>query len=247
MAELEIPPDLHRNHERDRAAGLDDAVWLIDHMCEHVGVADLSDVDLLDWGCGTRFTQAFLSRGVPIGHYVGVDTAQRVIESLAEQVSDPRFEFVYVDVLNERYNPDGQPLSELSVPELEGRHFDLIGLFSVFTHLAPHDFEALLRLLRRFTTPESRLFFSLFINERTEGGHGYSDQASAGLRKTDAGPPKMRIAPPDFVDADPSRPLWAALYSRRHARDLIERNGWEIVEIAPPLERIQHHVVCRPA
>ena len=53
MAELEMPPDLYRNHERDPAAALDDAVWLIHHMCEHVGVPDLSDVHLLDWGCGT--------------------------------------------------------------------------------------------------------------------------------------------------------------------------------------------------
>jgi len=44
-------------------------------------------------------------------------------------------------------------LSELTVPEIEGRRFDLICLFSVFTHMVPDDYIAMLRLLRRFVKP----------------------------------------------------------------------------------------------
>jgi SAM-dependent methyltransferase len=242
VGELTSPSDLLRNHARDPERSLDDAVWLIEHMCEHLGLADLANVDLLDWGCGMRFAQAFLNRGVPVGHYVGVDAAGPIIGYLQQHVSDPRFEFVYVNIEHGRYNPSGAPLSSLVIPELEGRQFDQICLFSVFTHLSPPDFEGLLRLLRRLVTPAGRLFFSLFINERTEGGHGYADRASAGLPE-----PPMKIAAPDYIDADPSRPLWVALYSRRHARSLIERSGWRILEISPPTRQIQHHVVCSPA
>jgi hypothetical protein len=45
------------------------------------------------------------------------------------------------------------------------QQFDLICLFSVFTHLAPHDYVAMLRLLRRHATPDARLIFSLFVRD----------------------------------------------------------------------------------
>jgi SAM-dependent methyltransferase len=46
-----------------------------------------------------------------------------------------------------------------------GEQFDVISLFSVFTHLAPHDFPAMLRALRPCAARDGRLIFSLFINE----------------------------------------------------------------------------------
>ncbi|HEY5171402.1 MAG TPA: class I SAM-dependent methyltransferase, partial [Acidimicrobiia bacterium] len=199
-------------------------------------------------------TQAFLNRGVPIKHYVGVDVSQSVIDFLRSNVSDPRFEFFHLDARNELYNPAGQPLSELTVPEIEGRRFDLICLFSVFTHLAPPDYAAMLKLLRRFVKPDGRLFYSLFVNERTEGGFGYVDRLSAAIATSQNRQVKERIAAalghaeatPDFRDADPNQPLLVALYSRRHALELIDGTGWEAVEVCPPDLHIQHHIVCSP-
>ena len=163
MPNLELPPELRRNRESDPVAALD-AVWLIDHMCHHVGLDDLADAHVLDVGCGLRFTQAFVDRAVPIGRYVGIDTDRAVIDFLASHVHDSRLEIRrHRPRPHALYNPDGQPLAELSIPEIEGREFDLICLFSVFTHLAPHDYVTMLRLLHRFTKRGARLFFTLFI------------------------------------------------------------------------------------
>src|SRR6266568_4104782 len=112
------------------------------------------------WRNQVRDPEALVDAAVwLIGHYVGVDVSREVVDFLRSNVSDPRFEFFHLDAQNDRYNPTGQPLSDMTVPEIEGRRFDLICLFSVFTHLAPADYAAMLRLLRRFVKPGGRLFY----------------------------------------------------------------------------------------
>jgi SAM-dependent methyltransferase len=255
VAELVVPSELCRNKSHDAEAVVDAAVWLIDHMCDHIGARDLGGLDVLDFGCGVRFTQAFLNRAVPIKHYVGVDVANPVIDFLRSNVSDRRFEFFHLDARNDRYNPTGRSLSEMAVPEIEGRRFDLICLFSVFTHLEPVDYVAMLKLLRRFVRPEGRLFYTLFINEQTEGGHGWVDHMSRAIAPSDD--PRFleavasRLAsaaePPDYCDAIPHDPLRVALYSRRHAIELIDHTGWELLSVSPPDIHLQHHIVCAPS
>jgi SAM-dependent methyltransferase len=252
--ELVVPSGPCRNASDDPVAVVDSAVDLIDHMCAHIGIPDLGELDVLDFGCGVRFTQAFLNRGVPIGHYVGVDVSHTVIDFLRSHVLDPRFEFFHLDAHNGLYNPTGQPLSELTVPEIEGRRFDLICLFSVFTHLAPPDYTAMLRLLRRFVKPDGRLFYTLFINERTDGGLGYIDRLGAAMAKSQD--PRMHAPSasdvggertvPAFRDGDPNKPLLVALYSRAHAMELIDDTGWRVLEVSPPILDMQHHIVCAP-
>ena len=249
---LVVPPALHRNAIPDGIAALDSAVWLIEHMCGQVGASDLGHLDVLDVGCGVRFTQAIVNRKVPIGHYVGVDVSREVIDFLQAEVSDPRLEYFHLDAHNARYNPTGRPLAELTVPEIEGRRFDLICLFSVFTHLAPSDYAAMLRLLRPLVSDDGSLFYTVFISELTEGGHGYLDRMSAEVDRSQRPELKARLAslieqPPDFLDAIPEQPLMVALYSRRHATELIDNTGWEIRSVSPPgLHGLQHHIICTP-
>jgi SAM-dependent methyltransferase len=251
--ELVVPSELCRNR-MDPDTAVDAAVWLIGHMCDHLGVRDLGNLDVLDFGCGVRFTQAFLNRSLPIGHYVGVDVSREVIDFLRGNVSDPRFEHYHLDAQNDMYKPDGQPLAEMTVAELESRRFDLICLFSVFTHLPPADYVAMLRLLRRFVRPDGRLFYTLFINETTVGGHGYVDRMAKAMAASDD--PRVneaagaRVAeggePPDFCDAIPNQPLAAAVYSRRHAIELVTDTGWDVMSVSPPDIHLQHHIVCAP-
>ena len=168
-----------------------------------------------------------------------------LIEFLQENVGDPRFSFYPLDVHNDMYNPDGAPLTEntpLPIPEAS---FDVICLFSVFTHLAPHDYVAMLKLLRRFARPDARIIFSLFVNETTPGGHGWVDRMvpyiEAAITEENVNQP-----PADFVDWVPEKPLWRAVYSRRHATELVEGTGWEIESLNDPTEVIQHYMICKP-
>jgi SAM-dependent methyltransferase len=224
-------------------------------MCQRVGLADLRDTDLLDMGCGVKFAKLFVNHGVPIRRYVGIDVYREMVEFLQASVDDPRFEFYHVDVKNDLYNPTGKPFSEdLQLPIGE-RTFDLICLFSVFTHLAPEDYCTMLRLLRRYVRPDGRLFFSLVIDELTEGGHGLMDSFSKLL---EADPQLLESAPVQGVgeggkrrvkryrELDPTRPLLGAIYSEEYARELIESTPWRVVELSQPDVYIQHSFVCAP-
>ncbi len=237
---LRVPLELCRNLMLKPQAVVDEAVWLIDHMCVHIGIPDLSDSDVLDVGCGVRFTQAFLDRGVPVKHYTGVDVSSEVIDWLQQNVEDPRFEYHLLDAHNELYNPTGSPLADIA---LDLGTFDLICLFSVFTHLAPHDYQAMLTLLRRYAGPDTRLFYTLFLNEKTDDGYGLIDRVSQELSPATVTP----VAQEPFVDLDPAQPLAWAVYSRDYAFELIDGTGWVVQNVSPPGEHLQHHIVCTPS
>jgi SAM-dependent methyltransferase len=246
-SELRVPLKFRRGALKlDEEESIDSAVSLINHMCAKVGLEDLRDTEVLDFGCGVKFTQAFLNRSLPVKKYVGVDVYRELIEFLAANVDDPRFEYRHIDAHNALYNPGGRPLADATVP-LDGRTFDLICLFSVFTHLAPPDYQTMLKLLRRHVRDDGRLFYTLYVNERTAGGHGLIDTWVQGLS------PELKEslegaggAKQPFCDLDPSRPLLHAVYTEEYARELVAGTGWEVLSLSPPDVHIQHHIVCVP-
>lgn len=247
---LSVPRKLRRGGKGgDEAASVESAKDLIELLCRVSGVEDLSDMSILDVGCGCKVVQAILNEGLPVGRYTGIDVFPELIEYLQSQVNDPRFHFHTMNIHNEMYNPEGEPLSEqTALPLVGGELFDIICLFSVFTHLAPHDYSAMLRLLRPYIKPGGKLVFSLFVHEETAGGHGFIDDIARVMiaenivvaeRLADEGPP-------DFLDWDASKPLFRAIYSRKHALELIEGSGWALESLNDPEENIQHFIVCSP-
>jgi SAM-dependent methyltransferase len=254
MRHLEIPPRFNRSASslRDPDAAEESASFLIRYVCDKLGLVDLSAQEVLDVGCGTKFTQAFLNRQIPINRYVGIDVHYEMISFLRHNVANPHFEYHHVNVRNELYNPDAPPMSEHSDLGVSARTFDVIWLFSVFTHLAPHDYSTMLKLLRRYARPEGRLIYTLFIDEFTDGGYGFIDKLDKGIRArwerdriTKRSEERAREVRP-FVDVYPDYPLRCALYSREYAFELIEGTGWAPLELLPPNEFAQHHFVCAP-
>jgi SAM-dependent methyltransferase len=246
-----IPARLRRSAITDEQATIIGAAALLEQLCELVGVEDLSRCDVLDVGCGVKFTQAILNHGIPIKSYVGLDVYREMIEFLSSNVHDPRFEYHHVDVRNDLYNPDAPPMTVGTDLGLGDRTFDVICLYSVFTHLAPSDYVTMLKLVRRHIRPDGRLVYTLFIDELTAQGHGLMDffERTLSQGQNDFGPnaaaDTVRQVLP-FRDLDPKRRLMYALYSRQHAQELVEGTGWEPLRLVPPTEHAQHIFVCRP-
>lgn len=239
---LHVPDRFRRGHGRTEAESIESGVVLLGYMAEVMGAETLASVDVLDVGCGVKVTQAILERGIPIGSYTGVDIASPIIDFLREQVDDPRFEHHHLDGYNERYNPGGAVLTATTrLPVDDGRTFDLISLFSVFTHLDPRDYRVMLQMLRPYIRPDGRLYYSLYIDERTAGGHGLMDRFAVTWGDDAIGHTV------DFRDMKPEKPLQWALYSRQHALDLIDGTGWEVVGVDDPRPEIQHAITLRPA
>src|SRR6266571_4950171 len=113
---LRIPPELLlRGGFKDDETAVRYGVWGIEHMCQELGLDDLGETEVLDFGCGFSFTQALINRSLPIRRYVGVDVSKEIIEFLRRNVEDPRFEYHVIAAHNEMYNPNGEPLSEIAL------------------------------------------------------------------------------------------------------------------------------------
>ena len=247
---LEVPMKLRRGSRKgNQEEHVASALWLIQLLGRVLGTADLSKSDVLDMGCGTKLVQGLLDNQLPIQRYVGIDVYREMIDFLNSRVSDPRFSFYHMDTHNEMYNPQGIPLDGALGLPIQDDQFDVICLFSVFTHLAPHDYREMLRLLRPYVKATGKLVFSLFVNEETPGGHAFIDGVAQSFKKDPQLLSRIGESPPevpDFMDWDPTRPLTWALYSRTHALDLVEDTGWEVESLNDPEEYIQHYMVCRP-
>jgi SAM-dependent methyltransferase len=242
-------------------AWLESGLFLVDLLARTIGQDDLSETDLLDVGSGRLIVKTLLDRSLPIAHYSGLDGDPEVIESLRSSVSDPKFEFHHLDVHNALYNPDGKRLEQFDLLPVGPRRFDLISLFSFFTHLAPADYVGMLQLLRRHVTPDGTLIFSLLIIDAAHPSpweqairhHLNHDDPRVRARAAAAVDRALQRSAregqdPRFVDEIPGRPLERARYTRDYAIELVEGTGWEIEAIHPPHPKgyIQHYMVCRP-
>ncbi len=252
---LPVPPELQRGGHHDRKEWIDSGVFAVDLLCRTVGRPDLAGVDVLDVGCGTKIVKTLLDHSTPIGRYVGVDAYGPVIDWLTANVDDPRFEFHHFDAHNDLYNPGGTPLADFAELPVDGAAFDLICLFSVFTHLAPDDYIAMLRLTRRHAKPGSRLLFSLFLND-PDAPSPVALALAASLASDDpAEVEKAQAAVAralegkdrGFLDEVPEQPLLRARYDKDFALELVEGTGWRVESLHPPERHIQHYMICRPA
>jgi SAM-dependent methyltransferase len=241
---LKIPRQFSRSAKTDEEWARRSALWQLGFVRDRLGLPDLADVAVLDVGCGVKLTAALIEEDIPIGRYVGVDVYREMIEFLDAEVEDPRFGYHHVEFHNELYNPDGTPMTSASRLPVEENAFDVIWLFSVFTHLAPHDFRTMLRVLRPHARDDGRLLFSLYLDEVTPGGHGFTDAVHQKLALNGATPAPTLDG---FMDVFPEHPLRVALYSRRLALELIADTGWDVVEVNDPGPFIQHSIVCAPA
>lgn len=251
---LPVPPELQRGKYRERQEWIDSGLFVVDLLHRTLDRDDLAGVDVLDVGCGTKIVKTLLDNDLAVGRYVGVDVAAPVIEWLQTNVTDPRFEFHHLPARNDLYNPEGITLSEFERLPTDLHAFDLICLFSVFTHLAPDDYVAMLRLLRRHVRSDGRLVFSVFLND-PEHPSPIALAIEANLRSDDpavvaatkAGIERITAAKDrGFLDEIPEEPLLQARYDKDYALELFDGTGWEVLAVNPPGQYIQHSMICHP-
>jgi hypothetical protein len=240
MKRIEVPTGFQRSRRWESERVQESAHALITDLLERVGRSDFSDMHILDVGCGVKFTQYLVNHEVPIGSYTGLDVYQLLIEFLRAEVTDPRFQFHHLNFHNARYNPGGVKMSTDQPLPLGDRTFDIICAYSLFTHLEPGDFRTMLTLLRRHARPDTRVFYTAFIDELTAGGHGLIDKYAQRFGAQLAG------RTDGYRDFTPDDPLRQTLYTESYIRELTEGTGWLIEGIAEPTPYAQHLLTVRP-
>lgn len=220
MERIVVPDHLQRNAPDVLVDGVENTgSSLIEALARRIGRNDLEGLDLLDVGCGVRFTQTLINRRVLFGSYTGIDVSRPVIQWLKEHVEerDDRFHFVHWNVHNAMYNPQAPPMDAQGQLPVSGE-YDVIMGFSLFTHLAPADAACMLRLMRKAMRPGGFLFFSAFCDDLVD----------------------------KFDDRVPGRPLLNAYYNKEYLNKLISEAEWVLLSHEPPEGYMMHSFLCRP-
>lgn len=222
MSHIEIPHQFNRNAPNVQSLGVENTgSTLIKYANELLGYSDLSGKDVLDIGCGVRFTQAIINCDIPIKSYTGIDIDEPLINYLIDNVQDTRFSFYYWNTHNEMYNKLGEKLTKKNkLPLQQDKSFDVIWMFSVITHNNPTDTECLLYILRKYIKKDGLLLFSAFIDNTID----------------------------TFEDRIKDQPLLTAYYNENYMRQIISRAGWQVKSAhhKRPDKSIQNHFVCSP-
>jgi SAM-dependent methyltransferase len=159
-----LPPGKYRMggaHFKNDRAFIKTAVGDVQRLEEYCGLT--RDSALLDWGCGAgRLAVGVREHFGHIRDYHGVDIQPELIEWADLNLAGPHFRFSYVNVSNERYNPDGLPDRTLAAaPD----SVDVFYAYSVFSHMNDEDTPAYLQLIAEALAPGGRAFVTCFVEE----------------------------------------------------------------------------------
>lgn len=217
---LEVPDSLQRNAGNVLADGVENTgEWLLRTLAQRLGRRDLHGLDLLDVGCGVRFTQTLINRRLPFASYTGVEVSKPIVQWLKANVEqhDTRFHFEHWNVRNSMYNPAAPPMQTYRrIPGTET--YDVIVGYSLFTHLSPPDTITLLGLMRDVVRDDGYLFFTAFCDDEIK----------------------------EFEDRVPGKPLLNAYYTIRYLEELLRGADWQLLSHKPPDGYMMDSFLCRP-
>lgn len=197
----------------------DEAGEFLLRLVEEKTGLNLNEADILDIGCGTRFAASIINRNIDVKSYTGIDIVRDLIEFLSTSTENiDNMKFYYWNVKNALYNPGGEDIKEDDDFPVEGRFFDIVCFFSVFTHLTPGDAENILRMTRKVMRPGARVFLTAFVSK------GQKD---------------------NFVDADPSKPLFKAIFNKSFFESMIDNCGFAVDYFSDPAKLTAYQYVLR--
>ena len=219
---LALPKHLQINSPKVKKAGYENSAEKIFELVQQrLGWSSFADKDILDVGCGSRFTLTFINRQVPVKSYTGIEINKQIVDFFKQEVepADARFHYAHWNVHNDMYNTAGIPMTEFAELPVAG-DFDLIWLFSVFTHLNPDDALALLKLMRKKIRPQGRLFFTTHTNKAIK----------------------------TFEDKIEDKPLLRAFYHPDYMQSLVEAAQWRVESFHDKQgdSFVKSHFVCSP-
>ena len=122
-----------------------------------------SKAKILDFGCGTgRLATGIKAAKIEIDYYCGIDVSQERISFARSYLSDAKFEFLWYNSLNERYNSRAEPHALLPVGD---NLFDAVFSYSVFSHFGPDDTSFYLSELKRVLKNSGGVMLTAFLRD----------------------------------------------------------------------------------
>jgi SAM-dependent methyltransferase len=167
LSNIPLPPP---NMRRGTSTNVDNSFFVASgthHAKQLIESCNLgSDSSLLDIGCGGgKLLYGIIEALGSIRSYVGVDVDKRHIDwlkaNVAPQVPFARFE--HIIFYNERYNDT--PSASTRSPNIPGESYDVVALFSVFSHMWLRDIELYLKLIASKLATGGACYLTLFVED----------------------------------------------------------------------------------
>ena len=194
---------------------------LVDVLATTAGLEAHSNV--LDIGSGIgRCAIPLTSLITPPGSYDGLDIVERGVRWCATKITPehPHVRFTHANVFNAEYNPGGTvKAAEYQLPYADAS-FDIVCLFSVFTHMLTEDVEHYVAEIGRVLRPGGRLAATFLIlnNESLalmQAGNGIYNFT-------------YHEGPQWLLEEGMASPELAIGYEEEYVRDLYARNGMDV-------------------
>lgn len=168
---------------------------------------------LLDVGSGPgRLAIGITQRVGEIEKYRGVDVSEESVRWGKQHITPehPSFQFVHIDVENRRYNPEGSGKDSGFGFPFADEEFDLITLYSVFTHMLTDGVRAYLKDFRRILKPEGRIYLTAFLEDDV---------------------PDVEENPQGYLGREWKGDLHCVRYNREFFEKLLDENGFRMDEL----------------
>lgn len=126
---------------------------------------------ILDVGCGVGRLAIGISKKIPnISEYCGIDVSERAIDWCNKYIHGrfANFNFYRLNFKNELYNKFGKELNASFNLPFADKRFEIIYLYSVFSHMRSNDILVYLREFNRVIKDQGRIFLTAFIEDGVE-------------------------------------------------------------------------------
>lgn len=181
-----------------------------DMLVERLGLSPESS--LLDVGSGPgRLAIGIIQRLGGIEKYRGLDVSEDSVRWGQRHITPehPNFQFVHIDVENRRYNPKGEGRDSNFTFPFEDGEFDIITLYSVFTHMLTDGVRAYLKAFQQVLRSNGRIYLTAFVED---------------------GVPDVEENPQGYLGREWKGALHCVRYERQFFEKLLDESGFRLDE-----------------
>ena len=164
---------------------------------------------VLDIGCGPGRLPIGILQVVGEINYSGIDVDKKSVLWCKKYIESrhPSVKFYHIDIANERYNEQGVQLNEDFKFDFAEDSFDIIYLYSVFSHMHEKEMRIYLTDFSRMLKPGGKVFFTTFVEENV---------------------PDVTVNPADYVFKKCSGALHVVRYEKNYLFSVLKDQGFSI-------------------